>query len=195
MTERHADHDIDPLILHRWSPRAFDGSVLDDATLMRLFEAARWAPSAFNYQPWSFLYSARGDAHWDSFLSALIPFNQSWVEHASVLIYVVSDTMFQKSAEDTPTPSHSHSFDAGSAWMALALQAQSMGLHAHGMTGVDFDAARRILNAPDRLRIEAAVAVGRRADPSVLPEQMRGGEVASGRKPLAEIVRAGPFAG
>ncbi|MBB6124073.1 nitroreductase family protein [Sphingobium subterraneum] len=193
MTDRQAEHDIEPLILHRWSPRAFDASALDEATLMRLFEAARWAPSSFNYQPWTFLYAQRDDANWDSFLSALIPFNQSWAKNASVLIYILSDTMSQKAPQDTPTPSHSHSFDAGAAWMALALQAQRLGLHAHGMTGVDMDAARRILNVPDRLRIEAAVAVGRRADPSVLPEQMHGGEKASSRKPLADIVRAGPL--
>lgn len=191
MTQRIPDHAIDPLILHRWSPRAFDGRGIAEETLLSLFEAARWAPSAFNYQPWSFLYAHRDDGHWQQFMEPLIEFNQSWVKNAAVLIYILSDTKMQKGPDDEPKPSHSHSFDAGSAWAMLALEATRHDLHAHGMTGVDFDAARKILNVPERLRIEAAIAVGHRADPGILPEGMREREQPSGRKPISEFIRRG----
>jgi nitroreductase len=193
MTARTAEYAIESLFLDRWSPRAFDGSAIGEGDLMRLFEAAHWAPSASNYQPWTFLYAHRGDENWDNFLSALVPFNQSWVKNASALIYIVSDKMMQSSPDGEPAPSHSHSFDAGAAWANLALQASLQGLYTHGMTGVDFDAARTVLNVPDRWRIEAAVAVGRKADPSILPEKLAEREVPSGRKPVSAIVRRGPF--
>src|SRR5687768_11910054 len=93
MTGRRADYPIDPLFLERWSPRAFDGAPMPDADLATMFEAARWAPSAFNSQPWRFLYAHRHGPDWDRFLALLIPWNQSWVRTASVLVYVASDTL------------------------------------------------------------------------------------------------------
>lgn len=191
MNTRTTDTGLDPIFLNRWSPRAFDGSAMPDAELRTILEAARWAPSAFNYQPWRFLYAMHGDANWETFLSLLIPFNQSWAGNASVLLFIVTDTL--QEGPDGPTPLHSHSFDAGAAWAQLGLQAVSLGYHAHGMTGLDFDKARQTLQVPDRFRIEAAVAIGKKADPGVLPEQMRDREVPSGRKPIEEIVHAGPF--
>ena len=101
----------------------------------------------------------------------------------------MSETTFKDS------PSHTHSFDTGAAWMSLALQAEKLGLRAHGMAGVDFDAARRELGVPDGFRIDAAAAVGRQADPSVLPEKYREREKPSDRKPLDQIAFAGNFAG
>lgn len=193
LTQRIADHPIDPMFTARWSPRAFDGSAISDEELMRLFEAARWAPSAFNYQPWHFLYAHRGDAHWGAFLGGLVPFNQSWAKDASVLIYVASDKYMQKGPDAEPSPNHSHSFDAGAAWALLALQASQQGLAAHGMTGVDFDAASAALALPDRYRLEAAIAVGRPTDASVLPEGLREREVPSGRKSVGEFIRHGAF--
>jgi nitroreductase len=95
MSARSADHPILPLILDRWSPRAFDPRPVDEATLMTVFEAARWAPSSLNYQPWRFVYAHNGDAEWDTFLGALVPFNQSWASKASVLIYVISDMILE----------------------------------------------------------------------------------------------------
>lgn len=193
MTQRQADRPVDPLFLERWSPRAFDGSDISDADLMTMFEAARWAPSAFNSQPWRLLYAKRGDANWDLFLSLLIPFNQSWAHSASVLIYFLSDSLPMTGKDGTPQGSHSHSFDAGSAWVSLALQATRMGYHAHGMSGVEFERARAELGVPERYRIEAAAVVGRMGDPATLPERMRAREVPSGRKPVAEFAFTGRF--
>lgn len=191
MSERTADHPVLPLFLERWSPRAFDPRPIDDDVLMSLFEAARWAPSSFNSQPWRFAYAKRDDTHWPDFFAALVPFNQSWVQNASALVYVLSDTQMEYGGDRVP--SHSHSFDAGAAWMALALQAASMGLITHGMTGVDFDAARKVVNAPDDFRVEAAIAVGYQGDKATLPESLQQREVKSGRRPLSETVFRGPM--
>ena len=190
MTGRTTDTDLNPLILNRWSPRAFDGQPVSPADLATMLDAARWAPSAYNYQPWTILYALNGDENWDAFLSALVPFNQDWAKNGSVLMYFVSDTLMGPD-EQSLAPSHSHSFDTGAAWAQLGLEAARLGYHAHGMTGVDFDKAREVLGLPDRYRIEAAAAIGRRAPAETLPEGLRGGEVPSGRKPLDQIAYPG----
>ncbi len=191
MTERTAHPKVLPLLVERWSPRAFDGSELPQDDLDAIFSAAGLAPSAYNVQPWRFLYARRGDANWDRFLSLLVPFNQSWAKDASVLVFVLSDTLSNNGTEDLPN--RTHSFDAGAAWMALAVQAQAMGYHTHGMGGVDFDAARTELKLPERFRLEAAVAIGRIGPVENLPEGLRAGEIVTNRKPVAEIAAAGDF--
>lgn len=193
MPERQADHPIDPLFLERWSPRAFDGSAMPEADLLTMFEAARWAPSAFNGQPWRFVYAHRGDAEWERFLGLLIPFNQDWAKSASVLVFILSDRMIAAKSGDQV--SHSHSFDAGAAWASLALQATRLGYFAHAMSGVEFDRAQAELAVPERFRIEAAVAIGRAGDPASLPEKLRARETPSSRKPLADFVFRGGFPG
>lgn len=192
MTGRTTDTTLDRLFLDRWSPRAFDGATIPQSDLDTMLDAARWAPSASNYQPWRILYAHRGDAHWDAFFSALVPFNQLWVGNAGVLLYFLSDTLMEKSAEDV-APAYSHSFDTGAAWAQLGLQATMLDYHAHGMIGVDFDKARDVLAVPERYRIEAAAAIGRSGPLDALPERMRKSEVPSGRKPLSEIAYPGPF--
>lgn len=189
---RKSDYPIEPLFIDRWSPRAFDASVMPQADLMTLFEAARWAPSAYNYQPWRFLYATRDSDDFTRFLDLLMPFNQAWVAHSSVLIFAVSQRTMAMGGETKP--SYSHSFDAGAAWAQLALQATRLGYQAHGMTGVDFDRAAAELAVPEDFRIEAAIAVGRQGDPANLPEALRGREFPSERKPLGEIIMAGNFA-
>lgn len=190
---RAVTRPVDPLFLDRWSPRAFDASPLPQADLDTLLDAARWAPSAFNYQPWRFLYAHRDGADWARFLGVLVPFNQSWVQHASVLTFILSDSLSSAPGSQDAKPSHSHSFDAGAAWALLALQATRMGYHTHAMTGVDFDAARRELAVPDRFRIEAAVAIGRMGDKATLPEGLQDKEAPSGRNPIDSFAFAGNF--
>ncbi len=194
MTQRQADHPIDPLFLERWSPRAFDGSEVPDADLATIFEAARWAPSAFNSQPWRFLYAKRGDADWARFLSLLIPWNQSWAHTASVLVYILSDSMpFTDKATGEPKPSATHSFDAGAAWVSLALQATRMGYHAHGMSGIEHELARAELRIPERYALNAACVIGRIGDPAQLDEKLRAREHPSERKPQSGFVFRGGF--
>lgn len=194
MIERNEAHPrVENLLVERWSPRAFDASEMPQEDLDVIFEAAGWAASAYNIQPWTFLYARRGDANWDRFLSLLIPFNQSWAKDTSVLVFIVSNRMQGKEGEEK-SPNHSHSFDAGAAWANMALQATAMGYHAHGMTGLEFGKAEESLGIPEDHRLEAAVAIGTQAPKEKLPEGLREREVQSGRKPLSEIAKAGNFA-
>lgn len=179
---RKPGHDINPLIIGRWSPRAMSGENLSDEELMPLFEAARWAPSASNKQPWRFIYAKRETEHWDRFFDLLIDFNKLWAKNASVLALIISEK-----SSDT------HSFDAGAAWENLALEAASRGLVAHGMAGFDYEKAKDVLDIPDDFRVEAMIAIGKRAPKEVLPERMRKSEVPSPRKLLEEIVIEGKF--
>jgi len=119
MTPRTTDTKLDPLFLRRWSPRAFDASDMPAEDLETILDAARFAPSSMNYQPWRLFYAVRGDANWERFLSWLLPSNRDWAQHSSVLIYIASDRYM--GAPDKP--SHSHSFDAGAAWAMLAMLA------------------------------------------------------------------------
>jgi nitroreductase len=191
MIARTAHPGVHQLFVDRWSPRAFDETEISDEDLETIFAAAGLAPSAFNYQPWKFLYARRGDANWERFLSLLIPFNASWAKDAGVLIFIVSDTKMRGGEEDKDF--YSHSFDAGAAWAQLALQATLLGYHAHGMTGVDFPKAHEELGVPADYRIEAAIAIGRRDHPDRLPEGLREREVPSARKAVEEIAFAGNF--
>lgn len=191
MTTRITDPKVHQIFVDRWSPRAFDESEIPQEDLDTIFAAAGLAPSAFNYQPWKFLYARRGDANWERFLSLLIPFNQSWAKDAAALVFIVSDTRHRK--EEGDSDFYSHSFDAGAAWAQMALQATLLGYHAHGMTGLEFDKARAELGLPGDIRLEAAVAIGRRDHPDRLPDYLRGGEVPSIRKPVEEIAVAGTY--
>lgn len=189
MTTRSTDTGLARIFLDRWSPRAFDASDMPDADLATILDAARFAPSAMNHQPWRFLYARRGDANWDRFVSYLLPSNQEWAQHSSVLFYILSETTMGD------RPNRSHSFDAGSAWGLFALQAAMLGYHTHGMGGVDYDAATAGLGVPDNYRIEAAVALGRMGDKATLSEKLQSREFPSGRKPREEIAYAGNFRG
>lgn len=192
MTGRIANPRIEKLIVDRWSPRAFDGSEIPQEDLDAILEAAGWAPSAYNVQPWTFLYAKRGDANWDLFLSQLIDFNQSWAKDASALVFVVSDKYMR--SEKGNSDNRSHSFDAGAAWALAALQAQALGYYTHGMTGLKFGEAEAALGIPEDHHLEAGFTIGRIGDKASLPDFLQEREVASSRKPLAEIVKAGKFA-
>lgn len=192
MTARTANPKIEKLIVERWSPRAFDGSEIPQEDLDAILEAGGWAPSAYNVQPWTFLYSRRGDANWDLLLSQLIDFNQSWAKAASALVYVVSDKFMR--SDKGNSDNHSHSFDAGAAWALAALQAQALGYHTHGMTGLKFGEAEAALGIPDDHRLEAAFVIGRQGPKEALPEFLQEREAPSGRKPVSQIARAGKFA-
>jgi nitroreductase len=186
---RKSNYKILPEILNRWSPRAMSGEGMKDDEIMTLFEAARWAPSSYNEQPWKFLYAKRDTENWDLFMDFMVEFNQQWAKNASLLIVIISSKKFLHNA----TPNVVHSFDAGSAWENLALQAASMGLVAHGMAGFDYEKAKKELNVPDDFSVEAMVAVGKIGKKEDLPEEMQQKEVPSDRKPLSEIIVEGKF--
>ena len=192
MSVRKADHAMNSMFLERWSPRAFDDAAMPEEHLLTILEAARWAPSAFNLQPWRFLYAFRDDPNWERFVGLLIPWNQQWAVSASVLLFILSDSVTEMKLGEKQI-SHSHSFDAGAAWACLALQASLMSYQAHAMTGVDFDRARTDLGIPSRFRIEAAAVVGRIGDPAILSEKLRAREVPSSRKSVTEFAFSGNF--
>jgi nitroreductase len=190
---RTAHHPIDPLFLERWSPRAFTGEPISMAQLLTLFEAARWAPSCFNAQPWRFIWAQRDTEHWPRFLSLLSAYNQSWAKNAAALVVLVSKTTILPRGADKEVPSLTHSLDAGAAWENLALQATRSGWATHGMVDFDMPRAATELGVPPDYRVEAAIAIGRRGDKSVLPEALQAREQPSDRLPLAQIVSEGRF--
>lgn len=190
-TPRQPDHAIDPLFLERRSPRQFTGEALPEAELMRMIEAARWAPSSYNSQPWRFLYALRGDAHWDTFFGLLVPGNQKWVAGTGAILFLVSNARMK--VGDELKPSYSHSLDAGAASLAFQLQAIRQGWHAHGMTGFDHDRAPEVLNLPEHHRVEAAYAIGRAIPWDRLDAEQQAREQPNGRRPITDFTHAGPF--
>lgn len=186
---RQPDYDVEPLFVNRWSPRAMSGEELSEAEFMPLFEAARWAPSSYNNQPWRFLYAKRNTPHWPVFFDLMIEGNQRWAANAAVLVVLVSSTRLERDGSFART----HTFDAGAAWENLALQATASGLVAHGMQGFDYDKAKRVLGVPDGFEVEAMVAIGKPGRIEDLAERLQGREVPSPRKPLSEIVFEGGF--
>ncbi len=186
---RRADHPIEQIFLDRWSPRAMSGEVIPEAELMILFEAARWAPSAFNNQPWRILYARRESEHWPLFLDLLVESNQAWAAKAAALLLFLSKTTFDHNGK----PARTHSFDTGAAWENLALQAMLRGYVAHGMQGFDYERARTELAVPDAYQVEGMVAVGMPGEPDSLPEKYRAKESPNNRRPLAGSICEGPF--
>lgn len=186
---RHPAYNVEPLFVRRWSPRAMSGEALGETELMTLFEAARWAPSAFNNQPWRFLYARRDTPHWPIFFDLMIEGNQRWAHQAAVLVVIVAKTTLDRDGSPSPT----HAFDTGAAWGSLALQASLRGLVAHGMQGFDYDKARRVLHVPDDHMVQAMAAIGKPGHIEDLPERLRAREVPSDRKVLGEVVWEGGF--
>jgi nitroreductase len=159
---------LHPLLAARWSPRAFDAThVLSDDDVGALLEAARWAPSASNSQPWRFAVAHRGTPEHAAVVDALVSWNQQWAPAASVLIVVAAVTVTEEG-----TPLRWAAYDTGQAVAHLSMQAQAMSLAAHQMGGFDADAVTRLLGADHRLVPQTVVAVGRHDPTAVLPERL-----------------------
>jgi nitroreductase len=186
---RKPTYPIESLFLNRWSPRSMTGEELDDNEIMTLFEAARWAPSSFNNQPWRFIYAKRNTQYWDRIFSLLVEGNKKWASNAAVLVVVVSRKNFEYNDQYSIT----HQYDAGAAWENLALQASLKGLVAHGMQGFDYERARKELEVPDNFDVMAMIAIGKRGPKENLPEDLQKKELPNDRKPLNEIVMEGMF--
>jgi nitroreductase len=194
MTPRTADHAIDPMFLRRHSPRAMSGAPLPREELMRLLEAARWAPSSANGQPWRFVVCERGDPSFATIHGLLAAGNQPWTARAAALIVILTDTV-RTAADGTKSPSRLAAFDAGAAWMSLALQGAHQGLVVHGMEGFDQVATKVAVGAADHLDVLAVIAVGLPGDPALLTaDWQRAGEAPNQRRPIAESVVFGGFA-
>jgi nitroreductase len=186
---RKADFPIEPLLLDRWSPRAMSGEEISREELMRLFEAARWAPSSFNAQQWRALYARRGTEYWQTFLDLLVEGTKTWARNAAVLVVFISRKTFEHNGE----PSITHSYDAGAAWENFALQGFHQNLVVHGMEGFDYERARKELRIPEEFQLEAMAAVGKPGRKELLPEKLRTRESPNDRRKLSESVFEGPF--
>ena len=176
--------EVHELIRARWSPRAFSDRPVNDKDLKTILEAARWAASSYNEQPWRFLVARKSDpAAFKTFLDLLMPLNQAWAKAAPVLIITAAKKTFSHNG----SPNHYGLHDTGQALAHLFLQATALGLHAHGMGGFDHERARRELGIPDDYEVGAAVALGYVGSPDQLDERYRQSELAKRvRKPLSE---------
>ena len=190
-SSRHADHTVHAMFLGRHSPRAFTDATLTMEQVLSLLEAARWAPSSNNMQPWRFAYGLRGDDGFARIAEALVPFNRTWADKAAALVVVASKTVVEKDGQSQPNAAHA--FDAGSAWMSLALQAHLNGLFAHAMGGFDKVKAAELLNLPADHELHAVVAIGKQGSPDTLPEALRPGEVPNDRAALSDLAKHGTF--
>jgi nitroreductase len=188
---RQPTFPINPLLLDRWSPRSMTGEEMDDDTMMSLFEAARWAPSSYNNQPWRFIYAKRNTQYWNRIFDLVAEPNKVWAKNAALIVVVVSNKHFDINGKYSIT----HQYDAGAAWENLALEASTRGLVAHGMQGFDYERARADLGIPDSFDVMAMIAIGKRGPKENLPKNLQEKEVPNGRKPLREIVMEGRFTG
>jgi nitroreductase len=158
---------------------------------MRLFEAARWAPSSGNGQPWRFIYAKRNTEDWNSLFTLLVDSNKSWAKDAAVLIVVVSKKEFEHNGK--VIPSVTPQFDNGAAWENLALKATSRDLVAHGIAGFEYDKARKDLDIPAGSVVVSMIAIGKRGPKENLLLGLHEREIRNDRKPLEEIVMEGHF--
>lgn len=187
--KRQAAYPIDKLFLDRWSPRAMTGEEITREELLVLFEAARWAPSSYNNQPWRILFARRDSEHWPLFLNLLVETNQVWASKAAALLVFISKTTFDHNGK----PARTHSFDTGAAWENLALQGTLRGYVVHGMQGFDYERAKTALEIPDEYQVEAMVAVGMPGSKESLPEKLQAIEAPNDRRPLEQTICEGLF--
>jgi nitroreductase len=185
------DFPVHDFVAERWSPRAFSDKPVAPDVLQSLFEAARWAPSSSNEQPWAYIVATKDDAeNFAKLLSVLVPFNVTWAQRAPVLALAVAELAFAKNG--TPNRNAQHDVGAASAW--LTVEATSRGLFVHQMAGYDHDKARQVFGISAGWEPIAAIAIGYPGDPDSLPQPLRDREGAPRtRKPISEFVMSGSW--
>ncbi len=177
---------LHPLLRQRWSPRSFDPTLpLSPQQIELLFEAARWAPSSYNEQPWRYWYAARGESGFTDLLDLLVPANHAWAYRASLLILSAAQTHFKHNGK----PNKHAWYDTGQANFALTVQAAAMGLHVHQMGGFSSERACQRLQLPPQVVPVVMIAVGYKGDPQILDVELRKLETPQKtRLPLEAIV-------
>ena len=174
---------LESMFIERWSPRALSSEPISEEDIYALFEAARWSPSCYNEQPWRFVY-AHQDQDIKQFRSVLVEANQVWANNAPLLIFVFGKKHFTANGK----PNRWSGFDSGAAWMALALQANQLGLYTHAMGGFDANKAYDVTGMDaSEYDVICAVAVGKLGEPKALPEGLKEREIKSARKSINEI--------
>jgi nitroreductase len=185
------EYPVQDVIRNRWSPRAFSDKSVPAEVLRSLFEAARWAPSSNNEQPWAFLVATKDDAdNFEKSLGALVEFNANWAKKAPVLVIAVAALAFAKNK----APNRNAQYDVGAASLQLSLEATARGLVVHQMAGFDPETAREAYDVPEGWEPIAAMAIGYPGDASSLPEPYQSREKAPRtRKPIREFVMSGQW--
>ena len=189
--KRNPTYKINSLFVDRWSPRSMTGEDIDDEDLMPLFEAARWAPSSYNNQPWRFIYAKKNTKSWNKFFNLLDEGNKIWAKDSAVLVVLISRKNFEYNEKSSIT----HQLDAGAAWENLALEASDRGIATHGMQGFDYQRAKTDLSIPEIYDVMAMIAIGKKGPKENLPPKLQQVEFPNDRKPLEEIVMEGYFKG
>ena len=194
ITETPMEIPINETIANRWSPRAFDATKpVSQAQITALCEAARWAPSSYNDQPWRFIICDKNTnpAAWQQAFDCLMPSNQTWNIHAPVLILGCANTILDVNSQ----ANRFAQYDTGAAAENLVLQAASMGLSSHQMGGFNADKARELFAIPAQFTPMAMISVGYEGDASNLPDDLKARELAARkRKPLADLFFDGSWA-
>ncbi len=177
--------DLSPVIKNRWSPRAFDSRPVEERKLQAVLEAARWAASAFNEQPWRFVVGRKGDEKYDIILQSLIDWNRQWAQKAPVLILNLAKSNFSHNGK----PNVTALYDLGQAVAQMALEAVHQGLVSHQMSGFDPAKAVDRLDIPKGFQAVSVIAIGYYGKAQELPEDMQKSEVAPRRRiPVEELL-------
>ena len=187
----HTQYPIHKLLARRWSPRAFAGRTVTPDRLGSLFEAARWAASCYNEQPWRFLVAGKGQPQaYEDLLSCLMEANQVWAASAPVLALCLSRKTFARNG----SPNAYHRHDLGLATASLALQATALDLYVHVMAGILPDKARETFSVPEEYDIVTALAIGYPGDLEDLPDTLQAAEREPRRRmPLEDLVFSGTW--
>ncbi|MCB0171233.1 MAG: nitroreductase family protein [Anaerolineae bacterium] len=185
-------HPIHTLLKDRWSPRAFSDKPVEPEKLLAVLEAARWAASAMNEQPWRFIIATKKNpAEFEQALSCLNEGNQRWAKDAPVLIFTIVKKTFTRN--DRPNRAALH--DLGLAVANLTLQATELGLHVHEMGGIQIDRIRETYQIPEDYEVVTGIALGYYGDIEQLPEDLQEREKGPRqRKPLSELIFTGTWA-
>ena len=179
---RLPEYPVHPLILNRWSPRAYSSQEVSRETLYTVLEAARWAPSSSNLQPWRFYTAVTPEEH-ELFQSFINPRNRLWTANAPVLLLIASVTLKENGEPHTP-----HAFDTGAAWATLALQARLLGLSTRAVGGFDHAIARKLLQVPDEIALHAVIALGYQGSADRLDPAFQELEKPNSRRSISESV-------
>lgn len=183
--------EIHTVLEERWSPRAFSDKAVEIEKVQQFFEAARWAPSASNEQPWRFIVGFKGDETYQKIVDTFVEFNQLWAVTAPVLILTAGNT---KSLKNPGKPNATFKYDVGQAVAHLSFQAHADGLHVHQMAGFDADKAAELFNVPEDFKVLTAIAVGYIGDPEILHPNLKSMEYDKRqRNEISELVFTGSF--
>ncbi|NQX67635.1 nitroreductase family protein [Paenibacillus alba] len=185
--QRKAEYPVHPVFLNRWSSRAFEAKEVTNETLYTILEAARWAPSSSNLQPWRFIV-AKTEEQKQKFQTFIKPNNQLWTVHAPVLVLILSHKLRQDGELNG-----AHAFDAGAAWASIAFQAHLLGLATRAVGGYEKDKAREVLQVPADYELHAVIALGYRGVRETLSAEFQEREQPNGRRVLQESIIEGSF--